>query len=220
MKRIKNYTSLFISTLFLYALSFSPAVIAQENATDTYIKVYEVIENYPDFSYTYHYENDDLTDVIVKGIPDEQDKKSVETLLIDLKEQQIAMTDKTDDQGIYLYTQEEAEPEEGYEAFYDNLYANLTYPEDAESKGVEGNVYVKFVVNQNGEIKQAKAVENIETPYGVAVTKMKQEAVNAVESTSGKWEPATVNGVPVSEWVVLPVEFEFKINPALKAPIR
>ena len=220
MKTLKKYTSLFVATILVFGLYISQELKAQDEVTDTYIKVYDVIEGYPDFTYTYHYENGDLADVTVKGIPDGQDKKSVETLLIDLKEQQIAMTDKTDAQGIYLYTQQEATPEDGYEAFYDNLYDNLSYPDDAQSKGVEGNVYVRFVVDQNGEIKHANAVENIETPYGVAVTKMKQEAVEAVERTSGNWEPATVNGVPVSEWVVLPVEFEFKINPALKAPIR
>lgn len=220
MKTFKRYTSIIFSTFLAMAMVFTPGLMAQDNVTDTYIKVYDVVENYPNFSYTYHYENGDLADVTVKGITDDQDKETVETLLIDLKEQQIAMTDKTDDQGIYLYTQQEAEPEDGYEEFYDNLYDNLKYPDDAQSKGVEGNVYVRFVVDQNGEVKNASAVENIETPYGVAVTKMKQEAVSAVERTSGKWEPATVNGVPVAEWVVLPVEFEFKINPALKAPIR
>jgi TonB family protein len=218
---MKKYLISSLSSLFVLFYFANMNVAAQEdNTMNTYIKIYEVIDDYPDFSYEYEFEDYELKSVTVKGVPDETEREKLELWLVELKKDQMEMENKTDEEGIYLYTEQEAKPKGGYEQFYENLYENLKYPEAAENKGVEGNVYVRFIVDQNGDILKASAAEDIETPYGYAVDELKEEAVEAVKETSGNWEPATVNGVPVAEWVVLPVQFNFKIDPTLKAPIR
>jgi len=218
---MKKYLVNFLSSMLVVFFFASINVTAQEdNTMDTYIRIYEVIDDYPDFRYEYKYEDGDLKSVTVEGVSEESDREKLELWLVELKKDQMEMANKTDEEGIYLYTEQEAKPKKGYEQFYENLYENIEYPESAENKGVEGNIYVRFIVDQNGEILKASAAEDIETPYGYAVDELKREAVNVIKETSGNWEPATVNGVPVAEWVVLPVQFNFKIDPFLKAPIR
>jgi TonB family protein len=75
---------------------------------------------------------------------------------------------------------------------------------------VEGIVRVKFVVDKEGEIKDVSAVESIETSYSSLIDDLKMEAKTAVRATSGKWIPAKRGQTPVSQWVVLPVQFKLE----------
>lgn len=85
---------------------------------------------------------------------------------------------------IYQIVDEEAEPKEGYRAFYNNLYDNLEYPEDAKEWGAEGNVFVKFIVDSNGEIAYITATEDIEASIDKHVKALKEAAKEAVMATS------------------------------------
>jgi hypothetical protein len=98
--------------------------------------------------------------------------------------------------------------------------SNLDYPEDAKEWGVEGNVYVKFVVDSNGDISHADTVEDIDSDVSRFVTEMKENAKKAVMSTSGEWEPAVAHGQEVASWVVLSVSYQIEPNPALPVFIR
>ncbi len=79
------------------------------------------------------------------------------------------------------------------------LKANLKYPEEALDEEREGKVYVKFVVDENGDIRNAMSVRPI--GYG-----MDEEAVRVVESMP-QWKPGKQSGKAVKVYFQLPILF-------------
>jgi TonB family protein len=64
---------------------------------------------------------------------------------------------------------------------------NLKYPERASNKSIQGNVYVRFTVDTEGSLSDIFIQKSAE--YS-----LDQEAIRVVKN-SGKWEPASENGV-------------------------
>lgn len=182
----------------------------QDRIENLYVEVYDILEEYPECTYTYVHEDGEVTEVTIDGIPDNRDKKQLEVYLIDLEELKSDIFNLTNRVGIYYVTETEPKPEMGYEDFYTALHSNLTYPSDAESNGVEGTVFVKFIVDHEGNVEHVFADEDIETSFDWVVSDLKKEAKKAIKATSGEWEPAEVGGVPVSQWVMIPVQYKLE----------
>lgn len=199
---------------------FSDLEKMQDKNEDIYVEIYRLIDEYPEFNYKYVYNDGELEEVIVEGVDDKTDAKRVEVWLYDFKRNKEMMKNIPTRTGIYYSVDKEAEPENGYREMYSQIQEELTYPEGAKDAGVEGNVYVKMVIDSQGEIAYITAAEDIETPYSNWVEDLKNEAVDAVKTTSGNWEPAEVNGKDVASLAVVPVIFNFKKDPALPALVR
>ena len=82
------------------------------------------------------------------------------------------------------------------------LRDNLVYPEPAREKGIEGKVYVQFVVEEDGSITNVKIMRSVNKWLDA-------EAFRVIKSMP-KWNPGTQNGEPVSTTMMLPINF--KIN--------
>jgi hypothetical protein len=229
MKLIKNIAKFSSIVLILSFLPFNMA--AQKSFEDLekleskregyYVDIYKITQKYPDFSYELiRNDNGAVTDVKVNGVQDAQDRKRLEVYIHDLQKSKRMLENVPTRTGIYYSAEQSAEPEIGYNTFYEKLYDNISYPDEAENKGVEGTIFVKFVVDEKGNIAFAKADEDIETPYVSAVEMMKKEALRAVQATSEKWKPAMVDDEPVAEFVILPVVFNFEANPAFRGLIQ
>ncbi len=65
----------------------------------------------------------------------------------------------------------------------------LTYPEDLKSKGVEGKVFVSFVVDPDGSVSNTAILRGLDPV-------LDKESLDVVNS-SPKWEPGLQRGVPV-----------------------
>jgi len=76
---------------------------------------------------------------------------------------------------------------------------NLRYPERAQKKDIQGQVRIVFTVDKDGNITDAYIQKSIE--YS-----LDQESLRLL-SQSGKWDPATKGGVPVSSCTVQAVDF-------------
>jgi hypothetical protein len=190
-----------------------------------YIKeVPMIVDDYPDFKYQYVYDKEGrVEDVIVEGVDDQMDKRRIEVLIYDAAKAKERMTDIPARPGIYYSTAHEVEPEIGWDSFYSNLYANMDYPEDAKEWGVEGNVYVEFVVNTEGEISNIRtSTDNMQNVViDRHVEDLKNAAREAVLATSGDWEPGkTRDGMPVPSLLTVPVQFRLELHPSLPAWVR
>lgn len=235
---MKIYTT-FIASLFLMAGVFSASAQdkkmhhedkadiqynklekMQDNIESNLIEVYGIIEEYPDFSYEYVYEDGILKDVKVSGIDNPTHQEDVATLIYNVRSAKDDMRNYSSRVGIYYAPEQEAEPKVGYEQFREKVQENIQYPDNAENYGVEGTVYVKFIVDENGEIAFVTADQAIDSPYKQRVEKMKKEAVEAVKETDVDWEPAVSDGEIVDSWAVIPVTFDFRKDPFLPALIR
>ena len=192
----------------------------QDQNARYYTQIYRIVDEYPDFQYRYVYADGEVVDVIVENVDEEMDKKRLEVLLYNLKKNKEKMKDIPTRTGVYYSVDDEAEPEEGYRTFYNNLYEHLEYPEEAKEWGAEGNVFVKFIVDSNGEIAYITATEDIEASMDKHVDALKEAAKEAVMATSGNWQPARVDDVPVASWAVVPVIFKVEAYPHMPTMIR
>jgi len=86
-------------------------------------------------------------------------------------------------------------------AFREFLQKNLIYPQSAKEKGIEGTVYVEFIVNRDGTI------ENISVVRGISKA-LDEEAIRVIRLTSGKWKPGKQNGKTVKASMIVQVKFK------------
>lgn len=77
---------------------------------------------------------------------------------------------------------------------------NIQYPESSVKANEKGTVYMKFIVQKNGE------VSNIEVLKSSSYEALDKEAKRII-STMPKWNPGTKNGNPVDSEMTLPINF-------------
>ena len=83
--------------------------------------------------------------------------------------------------------------------FYKYISKNLKYPDAALRMGIEGRVFVQFVIEKDGSITDVRTIKGI----GAGCD---QEAVRIV-SNSPRWESARQRGNPVRSRIVIPLIF-------------
>ncbi|MEA5100311.1 MAG: energy transducer TonB [Bacteroidales bacterium] len=76
---------------------------------------------------------------------------------------------------------------------------NIIYPQEALDKGIEGKVYITFVVEKDGSINDIKIIRDI--GYGCG------EEAKRIVKLMPKWKPAKQRGKFVRQQFVLPVNF-------------
>ena len=89
----------------------------------------------------------------------------------------------------------------GEREYFHFLIANLRYPQKEKENGVQGRVYISFIVEPNGTITNIQPVKEVEGGPGLT-----KEAMRVLRLMP-KWKPGTVGGKPVRTKVVLPVNF-------------
>jgi TonB family protein len=102
---------------------------------------------------------------------------------------------------VYTEVQETATPSEGLKVFYEAISKTLVYPSEARQKGIQGKVYVKFIVNTDGTLSDFTVERGI--GYGCD-----EAALNAVANSNVKWNPGLQNGNAVRQQMVVPINFQ------------
>ena len=87
----------------------------------------------------------------------------------------------------------------GTKAFLLYIQKNLMYPNQAKRMGIEGKVYVQFVVDKEGNLSEVKSIKGI----GAGC---EDEAVRVIQN-SPKWQPGKQRGRVVSVRIVVPLTF-------------
>lgn len=102
---------------------------------------------------------------------------------------------------VYYVTDEMASYKDGFEDFYRELGGHLKgkYPKKARRMGVEGRVFIQFIVSKDGHAIEPKVLRGI----GAGCDEV---AVEALQSITG-WTPARHMGQVVQQLFVLPVVF-------------
>ena len=101
---------------------------------------------------------------------------------------------------IFTIVEEGAEPDGGYEKFYEYIKKNLKYPSQARRMGVEGKVYVQFIVDKDGSLNDIKAVKGI----GAGC----DEEAERVIKEAKKWKAGKQRGRAVKQKIVIPIAFK------------
>lgn len=101
---------------------------------------------------------------------------------------------------IFTVVEQQPEFEGGYEAMMNFIRKNMRYPASARRMGVDGTVYVSFVVSKDGSISEVKTIRGISADCDA-------EAMRVV-SMMPPWKPGKQNGKPVFVRFVLPIKFK------------
>jgi protein TonB len=107
---------------------------------------------------------------------------------------------KEETEEIFTIVEESAAPKGGMGAFYKYVSDKMKYPAQARRMGIEGRVFVEFVIGKDGSISDVKAVKGI----GAGCD---EEAVRVVQSAPA-WTPGKQRGKSVKQRMVLPITFK------------
>lgn len=111
-----------------------------------------------------------------------------------------AQSEVSVDDEVFVVVEEQAEFPGGLDSMYAYIVKNLKYPELAKEKGIEGRVFVSFIIEKDGSISNVKLLRGIGGGCDEAAVKMVKNMP--------KWKPAKQRGKPVRCQFNLPIKFE------------
>ncbi|XOV92959.1 MAG: TonB family protein [Bacteroidota bacterium] len=101
---------------------------------------------------------------------------------------------------VWDFVEEKPQFPGGIEAFFKFVGDNLNYPLQARRMGIEGKVYLQFIVDKDGSITEVNALKGI----GAGCD---EEAVRVLNQAP-KFIPGKQRGRPVKVKMILPVYFK------------
>jgi TonB family protein len=116
---------------------------------------------------------------------------------------QIADATATDSE-VFTVVEETAMPDGGVKVFYEFLAKNLLYPESARNAGIEGKVFIQFVINLDGSLSDFVIMRGIGSGCD-------EEAIRVLQ-LSPPWIPGKQNGKVVKQRMILPITFALDDN--------
>ncbi len=101
---------------------------------------------------------------------------------------------------VHIVVEEQPAPIGGTKAFYEYISKHVKYPAQARRMGIEGKVFVTFVVERDGSLTDITVLKGI----GAGCD---QEALRVL-SGAPKWKPGKQRGIPVKVRMQLPIFFK------------
>jgi len=92
----------------------------------------------------------------------------------------------------------------GEDSLYKYLGMNIRYPLAAKSNGIQGIVYVTFVISKNGSVKDVKLLRGIGGGCDEEAIRVVQEMPN--------WNPGKQRGKNVNVQINMPIKFTVRKN--------
>jgi TonB family protein len=135
----------------------------------------------------------------------ESAKKAEQRRLAAAEKARLSLTYK-DANGKIIYNKAEIDPSYagGQEELMKYLKDNLKYPAEARKNGVEGTVFVDFVIDANGKVREVVATDIVGEDVDLS---LKEESVRVVASMPG-WKAGIQHGKAVDVSFSIPITFE------------
>ena len=136
-------------------------------------------------------------------ISDEQVATTVNKEVVEVVEQkQEEVQQETKEEQVFVVVEEMPEFPGGELALRKYIAKAIIYPTIAQENGIQGKVFVNFVVNKDGSVSNAKIARGVDPSID-------QEALRVV-STLPKWKPGKQRGVPVRVSYTVPISFKLE----------
>ena len=103
---------------------------------------------------------------------------------------------------VYTHVEQMPEFQGGESELRNFLMKTVKYPPEAVKKGIQGKVYVTFVVAKDGSVKNSKIVRGVDPMLDA-------EALRVVNAAP-KWKPGKQDGKEVAVSYTLPINFVLK----------
>ena len=106
-----------------------------------------------------------------------------------------------EDEGEVFYVVEEMPMFPGdLPALKTYIYSNLEYPEKAKDQGIEGEVIVRFLINEKGQAVNEEVLRSTYEGFNAPALKVIDEMPN--------WKPGKQRGKAVKVWYVMSIKFD------------
>lgn len=92
--------------------------------------------------------------------------------------------------------------EGGIEGMMKFIQKKIRFPRTPKSLGIDGTVYVRFIVNGDGSVSDVEVIKGVHPDYD-------SEAIRVI-ALLPSWKGGSHNGMPVSVRMVLPIKFNLK----------
>ncbi len=100
---------------------------------------------------------------------------------------------------IFVFVENPPEYPGGDKARLSFLSENIHYPKDAIDAGIQGNIYVQFIIEKDGSVSNVKILRGI-------IPSMDKEVIRVIKLMP-KWKPGTQRGKVVRVQFNMPVRF-------------
>lgn len=107
--------------------------------------------------------------------------------------------EEVEEEEIFLVVEQKPQFPGGEAKLYEYLAKNIEYPQIANESGIQGRVYITFVVEKDGSITDVRVLRGIGGGCD-------EEAIRVVKSMP-KWEPGRQRNKPVRVQYNLPIKF-------------
>ncbi|WP_026474069.1 energy transducer TonB [Alkaliflexus imshenetskii] len=147
-----------------------------------------------------------VTDIL--NIVDDDVELDVELEILDTEMDQNSMVDfsaivveeeERDTGEIFMIVEEMPEFPGGDAALQRYLATSIRYPVIAQENGIQGRVYIQFVINQQGEVTNAVILRGVDPS-------LDREALRVVQAMP-KWKPGRQRNRPVRVSYTVPINF-------------
>lgn len=101
---------------------------------------------------------------------------------------------------VFMVVEDMPEFPGGNDSLVKFLNSNIVYPKSAFESGLEGTVYVSFVVEKDGAISSIKVMRSIDQSLS--------DEAERVISRMPKWKPGQQRGKLVRTMFMLPIKFK------------
>lgn len=136
-------------------------------------------------------------------ISDEQVSTTENKAVVEVVEQKVQEeVQEKEEQQVFVVVEEMPEFPGGEIALRNYIAKAIVYPPVAQENGIQGKVFVTFVVNKDGSVSNAKIARGVDAS-------LDQEALRVV-STLPKWKPGKQRGVPVRVSYTVPISFKLQ----------
>lgn len=115
-----------------------------------------------------------------------------------VKKQPAAKLEEDDE--VYVVAEELPEFPGGHAALIAYIQKNINYPADAAKNGIQGRVWVSFIVEKDGSLSDIEIIRSPDSSFS-------KEAIRVLSSMP-KWKPGKQNGKIVRVKWSMPVTFK------------
>jgi protein TonB len=113
------------------------------------------------------------------------------------------LKEESDEDVIFMVVEQQAEFPGGLVAMMKFIIKNMKYPAAARRMGVEGSVFVSFVIDKEGTISDLTVIKGISADCD-------KEALRVIKLMP-PWKPGKQNGRAVKSRFVLPIKFKLAV---------
>lgn len=130
----------------------------------------------------------------MKSAPMVCEKQALSDISVEKVEEEV------DEHAVFIVAEEMPAFKGGKEALNKFITDNIKYPVQLLNSGIKGKVFVQFVVDTDGSIKDIRVLRGVHP-------ELDKEAIRVIALTAKMWKPGRQAGSLVKVTMILPVEF-------------